>query len=119
MTESVRVLVADDSDVFRDAAVAVVNHTPGFELVAAADSGEAAIAYAASTEPDLVLIDIRMPGLGGVEAAQRIAGGHPDATVILVTADSDAAGSWPFATIDKRRLTPGSLEQLWRDRGVG
>jgi DNA-binding NarL/FixJ family response regulator len=119
VSESVRVLVADDSDVFRGAAVDVVNHTPGFEVVAAADSGETAVACADSTRPDLVLIDVRMPGLGGLAAAKQIAGAHPQATVVLVTADSGAAAAGSFLTIDKRVLTPTSLVEVWRARVVG
>ncbi len=78
----VRVLVVDDSQVFRDAAAEVVAATPGFELVAEAESGEGAIAIAELLHPDLVLIDVRMPGLGGIESARRIRDGAGEARVV-------------------------------------
>jgi DNA-binding NarL/FixJ family response regulator len=107
----IRVLVADDSAVFRDAAAAVVDASPGHELVAAAASGEAAVELAAATRPDLVLLDVRMPGIGGVEAARRIAADHPEAVVALFTADGEPAPG-AFPTLDKRTLSPARLAAL-------
>jgi two-component system, NarL family, invasion response regulator UvrY len=88
MTEAgpaVRVLVADDQAPFRRAARAVLGATSGFELVGEATSGEDAIELARSLEPDLVLIDIHMPGIGGVEASRRIAGLRNRAVTVLLS----------------------------------
>jgi two-component system invasion response regulator UvrY len=88
MTETgppVRVLVADDQAPFRRAAKAVVGATPGFELVAEAESGEEAVELARSLQPDLVLLDIHMPGIGGIEASRRIAGTADGAVTVLLS----------------------------------
>ena len=115
---AVRVLVADDSVAFRGAAADVVAATPGFELVDATESGERAVAIARTARPDLVLMDLRMPGLGGIEAARRIQAARRATMVVLITADGDrAAGDEPsLTTIDKWSLSPATLQTLWRDR---
>ena len=111
----VRVLIADDSDAFRGALHDLVEATPGFILVGEADSGEAAIAAASTAHPDLVLIDIRMPGIGGVDAAEQILAASPETTVVMITADSGGTivDTDRFAVADKRSLGPMSLIQLW------
>jgi pilus assembly protein CpaE len=108
----VRVLIADDSDAFRGALHEVVDATPGFVLVGEVDSGEAAVAAAARTHPDLVLIDIRMPGMGGAAAGEQIAAASPDAAVVMITADSGSSDRFPVA--DKRSLAPAALIELWQ-----
>jgi two-component system, NarL family, invasion response regulator UvrY len=88
MTETgppVRVVVADDQVPFRRAARAVLGATSGFELVAEAESGEEAVELARSLEPDLVLLDIHMPGIGGIEASRRIAGPGEGAVTVLLS----------------------------------
>jgi DNA-binding NarL/FixJ family response regulator len=114
-SRTVRVLVADDSSVFRDAAAEVVAATPGFELVGEAESGEGAVVSAERLHPDLVLLDLRMPGLGGLESARRIQAGPAPIRVVLVTAGGDEQvreESWPV--VDKRSLSPATLSALWR-----
>lgn len=115
---AVRVVVADDSAAFRGAAADVVEATQGFELVGAAGSAEEAVAAAARVEPDLVLMDVRMPGLGGAEAARRIVEARGSTVVVLITAGSDgsAVPAGP-ETIDKWSLSPSTLRQLWESRG--
>ena len=118
MTTNVGVLIADDSATFLRAAVAVVEATPGFELLGAAKSGEQAVAVAATTSPDLVLIDVRMPGIGGLEAAQRIREARPSAVVVMITAESDPPTAEAVsAVVDKQRFCPSCLEQIWREHG--
>jgi two-component system, NarL family, invasion response regulator UvrY len=88
MTETgppVRVLVVDDQAPFRQAARAVVGATLGFDLVAEAASGEDAVELARSLQPDLVLLDIHMPGIGGIEASRRITGSGDRVVTVLVS----------------------------------
>jgi two-component system, NarL family, invasion response regulator UvrY len=82
---TVRVLVADDQVPFRRAARSLIAATDGFELVGEAASGEQAVELARSLRPDLVLMDVEMEGLGGIEAARTIAGADPRVVTILVS----------------------------------
>jgi DNA-binding NarL/FixJ family response regulator len=117
MTGEVRVLIVDDSDVFLKACKNVIEATDGFRLAGTAHSGEDAVEQATALVPDLVLMDVRMPGIGGVEAANRIHAALPQATLVMLTADSvEPAGESIFAVVHKRSLTPAALEQLWRRR---
>jgi two-component system, NarL family, invasion response regulator UvrY len=68
----IRVLTVDDQDVFRSVLRDVIEVTPGFRLIGEADSGEAALEAVQEVRPQLVLVDVRMPGIGGIEAARRI-----------------------------------------------
>jgi two-component system, NarL family, invasion response regulator UvrY len=109
----IRVLLADDSPSFLAAAVDVVAATEGFELAAAAQSGEEAVDLATAYGPDLALIDVNMPGIGGREAADRIAAASPDTAVVLMTATPDPAT--PPDALDKRRLSPATLTEIWEE----
>jgi two-component system, NarL family, invasion response regulator UvrY len=122
MTETappVRVLVVDDHAPFRRAARSVVGATSGFELVAEAASGEEAVELARSLEPDLVLLDVHMPGIGGIEASRRIAGrGHGAVTVLLSSYREDdlpeeARHCGAAAYVHKEDFAPGVLRALW------
>jgi DNA-binding NarL/FixJ family response regulator len=84
-----RVLVADDHPVFRAGMVTVLDDLPGVEVVAEAADGEQAIAAVAEHSPDVVLMDLRMPGVGGLEATARIRVEHPETAVVVLTMDSD------------------------------
>ena len=118
MTE-VRVLIVDDSDAFRSALRDVVAATPGFTVVAEADSGEAAILEVERVLPDLALIDIRMPGIGGLEAAAQIVEQRPGTTVVMISADSsgEKIRHTGFLVAGKSSLRPDTLAALWRNRG--
>jgi DNA-binding NarL/FixJ family response regulator len=111
---TVRVLVADDQEPFRRAAGAVVAVTAGFTLVGSASSGEEAVAMASKLSPDLVLLDVRMPGMGGIEAARRI---HAPLTVLIstypATGAARAAGS---RLLRKEDFGPAALRALWQAR---
>ena len=74
----VRVLTVDDQAVFRGIAREVIDATPGFESVGEAASGEEALAAVDRLDPQLVLLDVRMPGLDGIEVARRLRATHPD-----------------------------------------
>lgn len=80
-----RVLIVDDQAPFRDAARAVVERAKGFDLVAEAESGEAAVETAGEVLPDLILMDINMAGISGIEATSRITADHPEVTVFLLS----------------------------------
>ena len=82
---SVRVVVADDQAPFRRAARSVLRSTREFELVGEACSGEGAVALARSLRPDVVLLDIRMEGVGGIEAARVITASSPNTVTILLS----------------------------------
>src|SRR5215212_7532606 len=81
----VSVLTVDDQDVFRRVAHDVIVATPGFEPVGEVCSGEEALGAVQRLHPDLVLLDVRMPGMGGVETARRISSSHPDTVVVLIS----------------------------------
>jgi DNA-binding NarL/FixJ family response regulator len=84
-----RVLIADDHPVFRAGMASVLQDLPGIEVVAQAADGAQALVAVAEHRPDVVLMDLRMPGVGGLEATARIRVEHPEIAVIVLTMDSD------------------------------
>jgi DNA-binding NarL/FixJ family response regulator len=89
VTDTLRVLVADDHLIFRDGLRALLASTPDAELVGEAATGEEAIALASSLQPDLVLMDLQMPDLNGIEATRRIVHDSPHIRVLVVTMFED------------------------------
>ena len=85
MADPVPVLIVDDQAPFRRAARAVVTATPGFEVVGEAESGEEAVEMVDALSPGLVLMDINLPGINGIEATRRITAAHPGAVVMLLS----------------------------------
>jgi DNA-binding NarL/FixJ family response regulator len=89
MTEPIRVLIADDHPLFRDGLAALVNDGPGTELAGTAGSGTEAVESARETQPDVVVMDLQMPGLNGIEATRRIVADSPHITVLVLTMFDD------------------------------
>jgi CheY-like chemotaxis protein len=112
----IRVLVADDSALFLAAVAEVVAAAEGFELDAAAQSGEEAVELAAARGPDFALIDVNMPGIGGCEAGDRIAAASPETTIVLMTATPGFVR--PPEALDKRDLSPSMLAEIWDARAT-
>lgn len=83
------VLICDDHRIVREGLRQFVEDVPGVDRVVTAASGEEALARFAAEHPDLVLMDVSMPGLGGLEATRRLLQGHPGANVVMLTAQED------------------------------
>ena len=116
---AIRVFVVDDSDVFLDAVREVLDACPDFELVGESRTGEAAILAVQREEPDLVLIDLELPGIDGLETSRRLAGLATQPFVILCSVAEDPRKSThedlsatPF--LPKARISPSSLREAWR-----
>ena len=84
-----RVLVADDHAVFRYGMHAMLANAHGFEVVAEASTGEEVVGKAAEVRPDIVLMDIQMPGMNGIEATRKIVQANPGVSVVVVTMFGD------------------------------
>ena len=119
----VRVLVVDDVAAFLDAMVAVVGETPGFEIVGKASSGEDALVVAGAILPDLVLMDVKLPGIDGMEATQPLlTAGSAPLVLLLSTYDDDTGEQWAAecgaaAYINKAALAPECLTHAWFGAG--
>jgi DNA-binding NarL/FixJ family response regulator len=86
----IRILVVDDHPVVREGLVAILEDEPDFEVAGSAGSAEDALALAARVHPDVILLDLELPGMGGIEAIPRLAASAPDARVLILTAyDTD------------------------------
>jgi two-component system invasion response regulator UvrY len=122
MAESVPVLVVDDQAPFRRAACMVVTATPGFDVVGEAESGEEAVELAESLEPRLVLMDINLPGINGIEATRQITAARPDTVVMLLStyqeADlpADAVSCGAARYVHKEQFSPDVIRDAWRAR---
>jgi DNA-binding NarL/FixJ family response regulator len=117
------VIAVDDQADFRIVLRRLVDAMPGFEVVAEAGSGELAVAAAVELEPDLVLMDIEMPGIGGLAAARQIKADRPSTVVVLVSATHpddlppEAVCCLADEIVWKSKLRPALLEEMWRNHG--
>lgn len=84
-----KILLVDDQVLYREAVRSLIERWPEFEVVAEASDGAEAVELACSLEPDLILLDVRMPKMDGVEAARRILRRAPDAKIVMLTVESD------------------------------
>ncbi|MDP1610995.1 MAG: response regulator transcription factor [Sulfuritalea sp.] len=85
MPNPLRILIADDHPMFRQGVAQSLGAESGFEVIAEADSGERAVELAQHLRPDVVLLDVSMPGIGGIAAAARIAAILPAARIVMLT----------------------------------
>jgi DNA-binding NarL/FixJ family response regulator len=116
---TVRVLIVDDQEPFRVAARMVVDITDGFEVVGEAETGEDSVRMAEELAPDLVLMDVNLPGINGLDATRQIlAGSSPVVVLLLSTYEEEeyaprAAECGAAAYIPKSAFGPDRLESAW------
>ena len=118
--ERVRVWVVDDQASFRWAAAATLAAMDDFVMAGECETGESALELIRDGDADIVLMDIHMPGMGGVQATRQIRAAQPDLIVVLMSTydleDLPAAASdcGAVAYLHKERLCPELLSRIWR-----
>jgi len=122
---TVRVLIVDDQEPFRQVARMVVELTSGFEVVGEAETGEDSVVTSRVLKPDLVLMDVNLPGISGLEATEQIlAEPAPPVVLVLSTYEPDeyaprAAEAGAAAYIPKSVFDPQVLTCAWEKAGRG
>jgi DNA-binding NarL/FixJ family response regulator len=118
----VPVLIVDDQAPFRTVARTVVALAPGFSIVGEAETGEQALDHVDELHPGLILMDINLPGISGIEATRRITAADPSATVILLSTyteddlPADARTCGAAAYVHKEDMSPALLRRIWDER---
>lgn len=107
----IRVLVVDDHDLVRTGITRMLADIDGLHVVGEGDSGESALKLARELKPDVVLMDVKMPGIGGLEATRKLLRSHPDIKVVAVTVCEED----PFPT---RLLQAGAAGYLTKGAGL-
>ena len=90
----INILLVDDHELVRTGVSKILNEVKGFKVIAECETGEEAIKFCRQTEPDVILMDMDMPGMGGLEATKKILRFAPEAKVIILTAHTEN----PFPT---------------------
>jgi len=90
-TNEIRIVIADDHPIFRDGVNRLLHSEPGFRVVGEAGDGAAAVKVCASTRPDVLLLDVSMPGTGGLQALKQISQEVPSVRTLVLTAGLDSA----------------------------
>ena len=119
---NVTVLTVDDQPVFRRAVGDLIAATPGFEEVGQATSGSEALELAAALKPDLVLLDVRMDDMDGIETAQRLLASECGAVVVLISLNevpeaASAVKGGVAAHVRKQDLSTRTLREVWAAHG--
>lgn len=113
-----KVLVVDDQDPFRRAMAAVVEATDGFVVVGSVASGEESVEAVRTLQPDLVLMDVNLPVMSGVDATRQIRGLGGGAVVVLLSTydedEFDQADCGAAAYVSKALFSPERLQQVWQ-----
>ena len=118
--ECVRVWVVDDQASFRRATAATLDAMDDFVMAGECETGESAVDRSRDGGADIVLMDIHMPGMGGIEATRQLHAAHPDVIVVLMSTydleDLPAAASdcGAVAYLHKEHLSPELLSRIWR-----
>jgi DNA-binding NarL/FixJ family response regulator len=114
----VDVLIVDDQEAFRSALRDLVCGTPGMTLVGEATSGEGALEAVERLMPAMVIMDVRMPGIGGVEATRQLTEAHPGILVLLVSVEPGdpevVRSSGAGAFLRKQQLSTHALRDAWQ-----
>lgn len=110
----VTVLTVDDHAAFRRAMAALLDAAPRFEQVGEAASGPEALRLAAELRPDLVLLDVRMPGMDGIETARRLRAADARTAIVLVSIDElEPTDEDGVAWVRKQELSTRKLDEVW------
>jgi two-component system, NarL family, invasion response regulator UvrY len=123
MAGLVGVVTVDDQAVFRAAAREIIDATPGFRAIGEAANGPEGVKLVGDMDPELVLVDVRMPGMDGVETAKRLAQECPRSVVVLISIEdapnvpAGAADSGAVALVRKQDLSRSTLIELWAEHG--
>lgn len=111
MTDRIRVLIADDHPVFRDGLHALVDAAPDLDFVGEATTGIEAVDLAASGRPAVILMDLRMPDLSGIEATRRILEADPTVGILIVTMSEDDESLFAAMRAGARGYIPKDAER--------
>ena len=117
----VRVVIADDHRLVLDGIKRALESDGGFEIVGETQSGTQVLPLVGKTNPDLVLLDVRMPGMGGIEVARRLVASHPEVVVVLISIEEridvpSAAQLDAVPLVRKQDFGPRLLRRLWSER---
>jgi DNA-binding NarL/FixJ family response regulator len=109
--ETLRVLVAEDHPLFRKGMIALLSSVPEFEVVGEAATGEEAVARAAQLQPDVILMDLQMPEVNGIEATRRILQHDPGVRILVVTLFEDEESVFMALRAGARGYAPKDADE--------